>query len=266
MLGIIGVFFGLIFLAMIIAIVPAGHVGVYDLFGNVRSNELQPGFHITNPFAHVEMMTVKTQEYTMLSVTGEGTIKGSDSIATLTKEGLSVGMDLTLLYSIAPNSADTIYSTVGIDYRNVLIRPTIRSVIREVIANYEAKEIYSNKRSEIESEIYQQLNNNLADRGIIIEKIMIRDIVLPRAISEAIEAKLTAEQEIEKMQFNVAKEEQEADRKRIEAQGIADANEIIATSLTPEYLTWYWIEGLDSHESVIYVPVGNNGVPLFKQV
>lgn len=261
--GIIGL---IVFACACIAIVPAGHVGVHDLFGDVKEREYEPGFYIIHPFASLKDMSIKTQEYTMSSVTGEGEVKGADSITTLTKEGLTVNVDLTLLYSIQPEQADVIYTTVGLDYKDVLIRPNLRSVIREVIANYEAKEIYSEKRSEIESEILTRFKDSLSNRGIIIENIMIRDIRLPQTISDAIEAKLTAEQEIEKRSFDVEKEKQEADRKRIEAQGIADANEIIATSLTSEYLTWYWIEGLDSHESVIYVPISSDGVPLFKQV
>lgn len=249
-----------------IAIVPVGHVGVHDLFGVASEDEFQPGFHLKNPFASMNMMSVKTQEYTMSYVKGEGAKKSADVIQALTKEGLTVGLDITILYKLTPSEADVIYKTIGQSYVSVIVRPPIRTVIREVVARYEAKQIYSDERTQVSEDIFDNLTRVLEERGIILESVLLRHVQLPTELTKAIEAKLTAEQNIEKRRFEVQVEEEEANRKRIEAQGIADANEIIATSLSNEYLTWYWIENLDTHNSVIYVPVGPGGIPLFREI
>jgi len=257
---IVGIIVVIMLLTSCVVAVPVGHVGVVDLFGNVDANERQPGLQLKNPFAGVAMMSVKTQEYTMSYVKGEGVKYESDVISSLTKEGLSVDLDITVLYRLDPSKAVDIYSTIGTDYKNVIVRPQIRTVIREVIAKYEAKQIYSADRTEISLKIFEYLEPELASRGLIIEKVLLRHVQLPTELTTAIEAKLTAEQNIEKKRFEVQIEEQEAARKRIEAQGIADAQTIIDESLTDEYLKWYWIENLDTHNSVIYVPIDPQGM------
>lgn len=240
-------------LLSVIVIVPAGHVGVHDLFGSVRPTELPMGMRTKNPFAHVEMMDIKTHE-----------IKEESEVPS--KEGLLVRLDTSILYRIKPTYADEIYKTIGKWYQNVVIVPQLRSVIREVTAQFEAKALYTTARLNITQEIFNALDPKLDERGIILESVLLRDLGLPLKLTEAIELKLTAEQQIEQKEFEVAREFQEAERKRVEAKGIADANEIIAESLTQNYLTWYWIENLESHNSVLYVPVGDGGLPIFKQV
>ena len=245
---------------MSIAIVPAGSIGVHDLFGEVEAGELQAGLHFKHPLANINMMSIKTQEYTMSYAKGEGAKHDSDVISALTKEGLSVDLDITILYKMTPNEGDVIYKTIGMDYVSVIVRPQIRTGIREVVAGYEAKQIYSQDRAEISIKIFDFLEADLADRGIILEDVLLRHVQLPKQLTQAIEDKLTAEQNIEKKQFDVEVEKQEANRKRVEAQGIADAQTIIDESLTPEYLRWYWIENLDTHNSVIYVPIDPEGM------
>lgn len=234
-------------------IVPAGHVGVYDLFGSVRDTELDPGFHIVNPLAAIHKMSVQTLEATETAVVPS-------------KEGLSVSVDVSVLYHLVPEQANEIYKTVGVDYPAVIIEPQIRSVIRGVTVNHEAKALYTSERELISEAVTEELKPMLEQRGVILEKILLRGITLPETVSHAIEAKLSAEQEAEKMKFILEKEKFEADRKRTEAQGIADANKIIGNSLTPNYLTWYWISNLGKANSVMYVPVGDSGMPLFKDV
>ena len=260
------VFVGVIVLLLSMTVVPAGKEGVYDLFGKVKDKELQPGFHLVHPFARVTDMSVKTQEYTMSYIEGEGAVKGSDIISALTKEGLAVDLDITVLYHLEAGTPSDIYKTIGRDYVGVIVRPQIRSAIREVVAKYEAKKIYSEERKAVEQQIYNVLEGVLSERGIVLEAVLLRHVQLPKTLSEAIELKLTAEQSIEQKRFDVLTEMEEANRKRVEARGIADANDIIAKSLTTEYLTWYWIENLENHESVIYVPIGNTGLPLFKEI
>ena len=263
---------------MSITIVPAGHVGVWDLFGKIRAEEIPSGFHIVNPLARVHKMSYKTQEYTMsifsvmpflsgYALVDEGQIQGrSDTIAALTKEGLTVELDMTINYHLEPTKADEVYSTIGKDYVNIIVRPKIRSSIREVIARYEAKNIYTEDRTKIEQEIFDMVAVDVEPRGIIIEKVLLRNVQLPTKLSDAIEAKLEAEQRIEQKEFEVQTEFQEAERKRVEARGIADANEIIANSLSTEYLEWYFITNIEKYEATTFIPIGDNGLPMFKEV
>lgn len=263
--------FGILALAIIgfsvVAIVPAGNVGVHEMFGEVNPYPMRSGFHFKNPLASVHMMSIRTQDYTMSFITDEGAIKNrADIISALTKEGLSVDLDITVLYSLNPELAPTVYREIGTDYVNVVVRPMIRSIIREVIAKYEAKNIYSESRQEISLEIQNKLQDELKPTGIQIERVLLRNVQLPEKLQEAISDKLETEQEIEKRQFQVESEKMEAERKRIEAQGIADANNIIAESLTQNYLLYQWIQELGNNENtVIYVPVGTGGLPLFKE-
>jgi len=253
--------------ALSITVIPAGHVGVWDLFGNVRAEEIPSGFHLVNPLARVHKMSYKTQEYTMSILSDEGQIRGrSDTIAALTKEGLTVELDMTINYHLEPSKADEVYKTIGMDYVNVIVRPKIRSSIREVVARYEAKNIYTEDRTKIEQEIFDMVAKDVEPRGIIIEKVLLRNVQLPIKLSNAIEAKLEAEQQIEQKEFDVKKEIQEGNRKRVEAKGIADANNIIANSLTKEYLEWYFITNIPNYEAVTFIPTGDNGLPLFKDV
>ncbi|WP_230741678.1 prohibitin family protein [Methanooceanicella nereidis] len=247
-----------------VVVVPAGSVGVHDLFGNVDANELYAGFHFKNPFADVKIMSIKTQAYTMSILEEEGTKTRSDTVNTLTKEGLSVDLDLTVLYRLDPEKADQVYKSVGTDYADVIVRPQIRSVIREVIARYEAKDIYSAERNRISGEIYDELNMKLNARGIIVEQVLLRNVKLPPSVQNSIEAKITAEQNVGRMSFVLQAEELEAKRKVVEAQGIADSNTIIRDSIDEKYLYWYWINSLNN-KSVIYVPTGSNGMPMFKE-
>lgn len=261
--GIIGVavptIIALLLLSMSIAIVPAGHVGVHDLFGNVDPVEYQPGLHFKNPLASVKMMSVKTQEYTMSYIRGEGAKKESDIIQALTKEGLTVSLDITILYKLTPSEADVIYKTIGLDYVSVIVRPPIRTVIREIVAQYEAKQIYSEDRVQVSQGIFDELEVVLGERGIILENVLLRHVQLPAELTKAIEAKLTAEQDIEKRMFEVEVEKQEAERKRVEAQGIADAQTIIDETLTPEYLRYLLIIHLKEYTGgKIFIPTNLN--------
>ena len=252
----------------LIAIVPAGHVGVHDLFGQVEEYERPAGLHFKNPFANIVSMSIKTQEYTMSTTRGEGAKYSSDVIPALTKEGLTVNLDMTVLYRLVPSRAAEIYRTIGINYVDIIVRPQIRTVIREVIARYEAKHIYSADREKIALEIYSVLEPELFKRGVILERVLLRNVQLPVDLVKAIEAKLTAEQEIEKKRFEKEREKEEAFRKIIEAEGIANATSIIQKSLAeaPEYLTWVWLQKLENHNSVVYVMEGQMGLPIFKNI
>ena len=252
-----------------IVIVDAGETGVYSLFGRVKDNELKSGFHLVIPLAKVTKMSIRTEEYTMSIAQGEGKIAGADAITSLTKEGLSVDLDMTVLFRIEEEKASDIYRTVGIrsDIDEKIIRPSIRTSIRDVIAQYEAKDIYSEKRQEAAEKIKEALSGDLGQRGIIIEEVLLRNVALPQTLSVAIQEKLQAEQEAQKYDFILQKEAKEKERKVIEAEGQRDAQKIINESLSTNYLYYLYINSLKDRAGTVYVPTGTtSGMPLFRDL
>jgi regulator of protease activity HflC (stomatin/prohibitin superfamily) len=210
-------------------------------------------------------MNIRTQEYTMSIAKGEGKKFAADAIAALTREGLNVDLDITVLYHLQEEKASDVYRDVGLSYDEVIIRPQIRSVIREVIANYDAKDIYSAKRQEATQNILDQLKERLVTRGIETEEVLLRNVQLPEDLAQSIQEKLQSEQEAQRYDFVLEKEKKEAERKRLEAAGQRDAQQIINESLTNRYLQFLYIESLKDREGTIYVPTNpNNGVPLFR--
>ncbi|EKD67767.1 MAG: band 7 protein [uncultured bacterium] len=255
----------LIFAISCWTIVSTGHTGVQALFGKVQDQELSSGFHIKNPFVHVTEMSVRTEDYTMSVTQGEGEKVGPDAILALTKEGLQVDLDITVLYHLQEEKASDMYRDVGLDYDNVVIRPLTRSTIREVVAQYDVKDIYSEKRGEASQQILDVLQSKLNPRGIEVEDVLLRNVVLPENLSLSIEAKLQAEQESQRYDFVLEKEKKEAERKRVAAEGQRDAQQIINQSLTTRYLEYLYIESLKDREGTIYVPTNpSNGMPLFR--
>lgn len=250
-----------------IVIVGAGETGVYTLFGKVRDQELKSGFHLVNPLASVTKMSVRTEEYTMSIAPNEGVKKGDDAIAALTKEGLDVKLDITVLYRLNDESASDIYRTVGLTYVDKIIRPEVRTVIREVVAQYEAKELYSDKREVAAGHIMSLLEERIEPRGIVIENSLLRNVQLPPNLTKSIQEKLSAEQEAQKYDFVLDRERKEADRKRIEAEGQRDAQKTISESLTDQYLNYLYIQGLKDRQGTIYVPISpSTGMPMFKGI
>jgi len=249
-LGILGV----ILLVNMIAIIPAGQTGVISLFGKVDQKELSSGIHFINPLAKVSLMSIRTEQYTMSIASTEGQRFGDDSIESLTKEGLKVSLDMTVLYHLIENDAPEVFRTLGLDYEEKILRPEVRSAIRQVIALYEAKDIYSEKRDEAVTKIEDILKESLTPRGIELESVLLRNVQLPQMLASGIEEKLTAEQEAQKYDFVLQKEEKEAERKRIEAAGQRDAQSIINQSLTERYLQYLYIQNLENREGTIYVP------------
>lgn len=248
-------------------VIEAGNTGVRSLFGKVYDQELSSGFHLKNPLVKITKMNVRTQEYTMSILQGEGKNFGDDSIAALTKEGLQVDLDITVLYKLIQENASDVYNSIGLDYENVIIRPQARSTIREIIAQYEAKDIYSEKREEASQKIIDDLRLAMVGRGVEIEDVLLRNIQLPKGLAESIQQKLQAEQESERYDFVLDKEKKEAERKRLEAEGQRDAQTIINQSLTPKYLEFLYIQSLKDREGTIYVPTNpNNGLPVFRGI
>lgn len=262
LLVIIFVIFG--FASSFWVVVGAGETGVRSLFGKVMDEELSSGFHLKNPFVKVTKIDIRTNDYTMSVAQGEGQRVGADAITTLTKEGLSVDLDITVLYHLIEEKASDVYRDLGLSYEETILRPQIRSVIREVVANYNVKDIYSDKRQEVAGEIEQKLKEKMDPRGIALEEVLLRHVDLPANLANSIQQKLQAEQESERYDFVLQKEQKEAERKRIEAEGQRDAQKIINESLSDRYLEYLYINSLKDREGTIYVPTGSNGLPIFK--
>lgn len=235
--------------------IPPGHVGVRTLFGDVREHEFDDGLHLKNPLERVIKLDGRTQEV-------------KETMQVPTSEGLLPELEVSVLYHIDPNEADDLYRTLGDIERQKIsfIEPNIRSISREVVSGYKAEDLYTQNRERVTASLSEKLQSKFVERNFIFEASMLRNVKLPEKLAGSIEQKLQAEQEAQKMQFVLQKEQQEADRKRIEARGIADANQIIANSLTESYLKWYWIDNLGKHEDVIYVPIGPDGMPFFKEI
>ena len=208
----------------------------------MQGNYLTSGLNFINPLVEVELFDIRTQNYTMSGVHDEGDKAGDDAIRVLTHDGLEVVIDLTVLYSVLPSSATKIYREIGVDYKNVVVRPITRTKIRDNAVYYDAVSLYSNKRDEFQNRIYKDIEKNFKQRGLILEQLLVRNITLPAAVKTSIESKITAEQEAQKMQFVLQKERQEAERKRVEAQGISDYQKIISQSLTEQQLKYELIK------------------------
>jgi regulator of protease activity HflC (stomatin/prohibitin superfamily) len=222
--------------------IDAGRVGVQSLFGKVQSRVLEPGLNFVNPLVKVTPFDVKTQNYTMSGVHDEGDQSGDDAIRVLSSDGLEVIMDVTVLYRVTAAKAPEILSNIGTDYKGVIVRPLVRTKLRDNAVYYDAVSLYSTKRDEFQNRIFESIKAEFANRGLDLESLLVRNIVLPESVKTTIESKINAEQEAQKMTFVLQKEKQEAERKRVEAQGIADYQRIISTGLSDKQLQYETIK------------------------
>jgi len=222
--------------------IDAGNVGVKSLYGSVEKDILQSGLHIVNPLVDVTNFDIQTQNYTMSAIHAEGAQEGDDAIRVLSNDGLEVVIDLTVLYRISPNDAPKIFKQIGVNYADKIVRPVTRTRIRDNAVYYDAVALYSTKRNEFQQRIFKSIEDDFKSRGLILEQLLIRNINLPASVKTTIESKINAEQEAQKMQFVLQKEKQEAERKRVEAQGIADYQRIISTGLSDKQLQYEQIK------------------------
>jgi regulator of protease activity HflC (stomatin/prohibitin superfamily) len=246
-------------IACVVQVEP-GQVGVQKLFGKVSNNILESGLNIINPLVQVVMFDVRTENYTMSGVQDEGAKQGDDAIRVLTADGLEVVIDLTVLYKVIPTEAPRILKEVGTDYRNVLVRPICRTKIRDNAVYYDAVALYSTKRDEFQSKIFTTIETNFKVRGLLLEQLLVRNITLPASVKASIESKINAEQDAQKMQFVLQKETQEAQRKRVEAQGIADYQKILSTGLSDRLLQYEMIKAITNspNAKLIFMTNGKN--------
>jgi prohibitin 1 len=234
--------------------VDSGEVGVLTLFGKVTPEVLPEGIHLVSPFKTNNTMSIRTQE-----------IKESASVPS--SEGLVMNLDTSLIYHLNPEKASEVFQKIGPNYMQVLVEPNLRAAIRESTASHTANALYTGEREMVAKQIYDQLTDKLGQRGILVESVLLRDIQLPSTLKASIEAKQQAEQEALAMNFRLQKETQEAQRKRIEAQGIRDFQQIVAQGISPALLEWKGIEATESlakspTSKVVVIGNSKNGLPL----
>jgi regulator of protease activity HflC (stomatin/prohibitin superfamily) len=222
--------------------IDAGKVGVKSLYGSVQPDVLESGLHLINPLLDVTDFDIQTQNYTMSAVHNEGAQEGDDAIRVLSNDGLEVVIDLTVLYRITPADAPKIFKQIGVNYNDKIVRPVTRTRIRDNAVYYDAVALYSTKRNEFQQRIFKTIEADFKTRGLILEQLLIRNINLPPSVKASIESKINAEQDAQKMTFVLQKEKQEAERKRVEAQGIADYQKIISMGLTDKQLQYEQIK------------------------
>jgi regulator of protease activity HflC (stomatin/prohibitin superfamily) len=237
-----------------VKVIPAGHVGVVDFFGNVSDKTLKSGINFVNPLAKIIKFSIKTQE-------------SKEIMNVPSKEGLNVQLEVSLLYALDPEKASLIYKTVGENYPEIILVPQFRSVVRGVTAKYEAQALYTSTREKLAGEIKEELSALVNPRGILIENVPLRQVILPAGLTQAIEEKLKAEQESQRMAFVLQREAQEAERKRIEAKGIADFQEIVSKGISEQLLKWKGIEATEklansSNAKIVIVGAGKDGLPI----
>ena len=235
-------------------VIPAGHVGVIDFFGNVSDQTLLPGVNFVNPMANVVKFDARTQEL-------------KEVMNVPSKEGLSVELEISLLYSLSFENANKIYKTVGEDYVEKILIPQFRSVVRGVTSKYEARSLYTAEREQLSREMETELSKLVKPRGITLEAAPLRQIILPPGLTNSIEEKLKSEQESQRMQFVLQRETQEAERKRIEAKGIADFQDIVARGISDQLLKWKGIEATEklassNNTKIVVIGSGKDGLPL----
>ncbi|MFV5696084.1 prohibitin family protein [Flavobacterium sp. LB3P122] len=222
--------------------IDAGKVGVQSLYGSVQPDVLESGLHLINPLLDVTEFDIQTQNYTMSAVHGEGAQAGDDAIRVLSNDGLEVVIDLTVLFRVSPEAAPKILKQIGVDYSDKIVRPVTRTRIRDNAVYYDAVALYSTKRNEFQQRIFKTIEADFKTRGLVLEQLLIRNINLPTSVKASIESKINAEQDAQKMTFVLQKEKQEAERKRVEAQGIADYQRIISTGLSDKQLQYEQIK------------------------
>jgi prohibitin 1 len=234
--------------------IPTGNVGVLTLFGRVTGQTLAEGIHLINPLKSVEKLSVQTQS-----------LKESANVPS--NEGLILARDTSLLFRLDKDKAAFVFQTVGNNYVEKIVEPTLRAAIRAATSAHSANALYTNARELVQQQIQEELTAQLAPRGVIVENVLLRDVQLPAMLKGSIEAKQQAEQDALRMSFILQKEKQEAERKRIEAQGISDFQRIVATGISAQLLEWKGIEATEklatsTNAKVVIIGNPKNGLPL----
>ncbi len=262
--------FGVAVLALLSAsftIIEPGFVGVPVLFGNVGGQSLSAGIHPIFFLTDVYKMSVQTKAYTMSSVRNEGNKVGDDAVATLSRDQLILKFDVSVWYHLDPAQANNVYSNIGLDYEEVIVRPAIRTALVDAATRFDASDVMSLQRDAYTKMVTELLLQELSGRGVILDNVLIRNVEPPSTVSDAIAAKLKASQEAQQMEYTIQYAQKEAQRKAIEAQGISNAQKIIGNGLTQNYLQWYYISQLKElvnspNNSTVILPYDQKLTPL----
>merc|ERR1712166_1734591 len=222
-----------LWLVMSIRTVSPAHVGISVTFGAVSSATLSPGLHFVNPLASVTELNLKTQ------------LLRTENVVP-TQEGLTVELDVSLLYHLEPDKAREIFLTLGDSYEEILILPELQSAVRGLTSEVSAKALYTSGRTEIRNKLMDELAAKLKPRGIFLEDVLLKGIKLPKQLTDAIELKAQAEQASARMEFVLTKEKQEAERKKVEASGISAFQKIVSEGISPALLQWKGIEATEN--------------------
>jgi len=245
--------------------IDAGQIGVSSLFGKVSNEVLTPGLNFINPLVNVYNVDIKTLNYTMSGVHNEGEKEGDDAIRVLTSDGLEVTIDLTVLYRVVGTDAPRLIRETGLDYKDKIVRPLTRTKIRDNAVYFTAIDLYSTKRDQFQNRIFTSIEADFKKRGLILEQLLLRNITLPNNVKTSIEEKIKAEQDAQKMEFVLQKEKQEAERKRVEAQGITDYQRIISAGLNDKQLQYEQIQmmkGLITSPNSKVIVMGKGNTPV----
>jgi regulator of protease activity HflC (stomatin/prohibitin superfamily) len=246
LLGILG--------ACSVTAVDTGHVGVMTLFGRVTGERLDEGIHLINPMKRVTKLSVRTQQ-------------AKETAEVPSSEGLLVQLEASLLFRLDPSRANDVLQKIGPEYQDVVVTPNFRSVMRDVTAAHTASALYSEGREQVSQQMLAQMKKSLEPYGLVIENVLLRDIKLPVTLKNAIEAKQQADQDAQRMNFVLQKERQEAERKRIEAQGISDFQRTVSQGISQQLLEWKGIEATievakSPNSKVVIIGSPKNGLPL----
>ena len=235
-------------------VVATGHVGVVTRFNKVTGEVMGEGLNFKMPWEKVHEMTVRQQQ-----LHEQGNVPSS--------EMLVLGLQTTLFFHLQTDKATSVYDKLGPNYVQATVEPNFISAMRESTSKHKAEELFSGKqRDVIAEEAFVRMRTDLGPYGVEVEKVLLRDISPPETLKRAIEAKQQAEQEALAMTFRLQKERQEAERKRIEAQGIKDFQDIVRKGIDEQLLVWKGIEATESlakSPNTKIVVVGNKqGLPL----
>ena len=261
-----------------VVVIPPGSVAVPIVFGKVQDRPLQDGLHFVPPWVHLEVLNARTQSYTMSQVSDEGIKTGDDSIKVLTANGMEMRLDVTVTYRLRPEAAPWVFRNLGSDFEDRIIRAGVRTAIREAVSGFTEEEVYGAKRdiladamqSRLDESLQRTIRGDYSDapaKVFSVSNVLVRNIELPKAVTEGINRKLVMKQESERMEFEIARDRQEADRKVIEAKGIRDSQEIIANGITPDFLTWKAIEATEMltrspNAKIVIIGNSKNGLPI----
>jgi regulator of protease activity HflC (stomatin/prohibitin superfamily) len=279
--AVIGFLASLLFAAIAcITIVKPGHVGVEILFGHVRPNVHEAGLHFVNPFCSVEKMSVQTDNYWMSHQESEGAKKHDDSVSVRSSNGLQMPVDVSVPYRLIPESAPWVYENLGKDYVEKILRVSLSTACRRAASHYTAEELYSTKRDEfadktrvlLGEELNKLLNDNYKGKNppeqvLVISQVLIGHVGIPETVKNAIETKLKGDQEQQAMDFRIMKEKKEAERKRVEAEGIKTFQDIVSKGIDEKLLRWKAIDATvhlaeSPNSKVIIIGSGADGLPV----